>query len=58
MALLVGLDIGTTTIKAAVYDSDRGGLVRLASRPTPVSSPDPGGASTIPNACGRQRQPA
>ena len=42
MALLVGLDIGTTTIKAAVYDTDRGGLVRLATRPTPVITPGPG----------------
>lgn len=41
MKLLLGLDIGTTTIKAALYDADLGRVVRLAARPTPVSHPRP-----------------
>jgi xylulokinase len=36
MAALLGLDIGTTSIKAAVYDPDLGQVSQAASRPTPV----------------------
>jgi xylulokinase len=40
--LLLGLDIGTTTIKAAAYDPDAGRVIALASRPTPTDHPAPG----------------
>lgn len=36
MPLLAGLDLGTTNLKAVVYDSLTGKLVARASRPTPV----------------------
>lgn len=42
MALLVGLDIGTTTIKAVLFDSETGSILASASRPTPVTNPQPG----------------
>jgi xylulokinase len=41
MAILVGLDIGTTTIKAVLYDADEGILVGSATRLTPVEHPQP-----------------
>jgi sugar (pentulose or hexulose) kinase len=41
MTNLVGLDIGTTTIKAIVYDEGQGVLVASAARPTPVEHPQP-----------------
>lgn len=42
MALLLGLDIGTTSMKCVLYDADSGQVVRAASRPTPVDHPRPG----------------
>src|SRR5690606_13748894 len=42
MALLLGLDIGTTSIKAAVYNTERGQVIRAAARPTPVEHPREG----------------
>jgi xylulokinase len=42
MSLLIGLDLGTTTIKAALFDSDSGSILASASRPTPVNNPQPG----------------
>lgn len=42
MPLLLGLDLGTTSIKAVLYDSDSGRIVRTAARPTPVSHPREG----------------
>ncbi|MEE8392628.1 MAG: FGGY family carbohydrate kinase [Anaerolineae bacterium] len=42
MTFLVGLDIGTTNIKAALYDAELGQVVSVASRPTPVEHPAPG----------------
>ena len=42
MTLLLGLDIGTTSIKAALYDADSGKVVRVAARPTPVAHPRDG----------------
>ncbi len=39
MAYLLGLDIGTTSIKAAVYDTEMGKVCRVASQPTPVDHP-------------------
>jgi len=41
MAVLVGLDIGTSTIKAVLYDVDQGILVASATRPTPTEHPQP-----------------
>ena len=42
MTLLIGMDIGTTTIKAVALDSGMGRLVAAASRPTPVTHPRSG----------------
>ncbi len=39
--LLLGLDIGTTTIKATAYDPEVGRVVALAARPTPTDHPAP-----------------
>jgi sugar (pentulose or hexulose) kinase len=38
---LLGLDIGTTTIKAILYDPVSGQIVSKASQPTPVEHPSP-----------------
>jgi xylulokinase len=43
VTLLLGLDIGTTSIKAVVYRPD-GSAVSLASQPTPTHVPRPGWA--------------
>ena len=40
-SLLMGLDIGTTTIKAVVYDPSVGKVIRQASHPTPTEHPIP-----------------
>lgn len=42
MAYLAGLDLGTSSIKAVIYDSDQGKVVAAASRPTPVNHPREG----------------
>lgn len=39
MTYLIGLDIGTTTIKAVRYDADLGRVVSEAARPTPTDHP-------------------
>jgi xylulokinase len=41
MALLVGLDLGTTSLKAVVFDSAAGRILASAARPTPVNNPRP-----------------
>ena len=41
MSLLIGLDLGTTTIKAILYDSKQGRVIDRASQPTPVSHSRP-----------------
>lgn len=41
MGYLLGLDIGTTTIKAILYDPQSGQLIRKTSLPTPVEHPSP-----------------
>lgn len=41
MSLLAGLDVGTTTIKAVLYDSETGRVVSTAGEPTPVNHPRP-----------------
>ncbi len=43
MTLLLGLDVGTTSVKAVVYQTD-GTAVGVASRPTPTHYPRPGWA--------------
>ena len=48
--LLLGLDIGTTTIKAAAYDPELGRVVGLAARPTPTDHPAPGLSEHDPEA--------
>lgn len=50
MTYLLGLDIGTTTIKAAAYDPELGRVVRLAARPTPTLHPAPGLSEHDPEA--------
>ncbi len=50
MAFLLGLDLGTTSIKAAVYDSEMGKVSRVASRPTPVHHPLAGRSEHDPQA--------
>jgi xylulokinase len=42
MAHLLGLDIGTTTIKGVLYDPHRGEVIHAASLPTPLDQPWPG----------------
>src|SRR5574338_1556715 len=42
MSLLLGLDIGTTTLKAVLYDSQQGRIVNSAARLTPVQHPKHG----------------
>ena len=39
MALLMGLDIGSTSIKANIYN-EKGSLISSGSRPTILSHPD------------------
>jgi xylulokinase len=41
MGYLLGLDIGTTTIKAILYDPGSGQIVSKATQPTPVEHPSP-----------------
>ena len=50
MSLLLGLDIGTTSIKAGLYDAGLGRVVCLASRPTPVEQPIPSWSEHDPEA--------
>ena len=42
MGLILGLDIGTTTIKAILYNSEQGSIISASSRPTPTVHPQPG----------------
>lgn len=48
--MLLGLDIGTTSIKAVLYDPAQGQVVRRAARPTPVDHPQPGWSEHDPAA--------
>jgi xylulokinase len=50
MALFVGLDIGTTTSKAILLDSERNRVVHTVARPTPVHYPGPGLSEHDPSA--------
>jgi xylulokinase len=48
--MLIGLDLGTTTIKAVTYDPDLGRVRAVAARPTPVNHPEPGYSEHEPEA--------
>ena len=50
MTLLIGLDIGTTRIKAVLLDAERGQIIASAGRETPVSHPREGWSEHDPNA--------
>lgn len=50
MSFLLGVDVGTTSIKAALYDSQQALIVALASRPTPTAHPRPGWTEHDPQA--------
>ena len=59
-AFTIGIDIGTTAVKAAVLDPDRG-IVAQASRSNRLHSPHPGWAEADPamwlsNAAGAVRE--
>jgi len=41
VALLIGIDVGTTNLKAVLYDARRGETVAVATRPTPERHPRP-----------------
>ncbi|HEX5692082.1 MAG TPA: FGGY family carbohydrate kinase, partial [Roseiflexaceae bacterium] len=53
MTYLLGLDAGTTSIKAWLYDAETGRPVAGAARPTPVVVPQPGWAEHDPEALWR-----
>lgn len=53
MALLVGLDLGTTSIKSILLESETGEILAIASRPTPVSHPFSGWSEHDPEAIWR-----
>ena len=40
--MLLGIDVGTTSIKAVLYDPERGRVVAEARHPTPTHFPRPG----------------
>ena len=50
MALLIGLDLGTTSIKAILLESETGEILAATSRPTPVFHPRPGWSEHDPDA--------
>jgi xylulokinase len=50
MSLFIGLDIGTTSIKAAAYDAELGLVTYVAVRQTPVMHPLPGFSEHDPEA--------
>lgn len=53
MSILIGIDIGTTTIKALAFDVERAEAVAIAARPTPVDHPQPGWSQHDPIALWR-----
>lgn len=50
MALLIGLDLGTTSIKSILLESETGEILASTSRPTPVFHPHPSWSEHDPNA--------
>ncbi len=48
MALYLGLDVGTSGLKAIAIDADRGGVAASATRDYPLSTPRPGFAEQDP----------
>jgi xylulokinase len=53
MSYLLGIDAGTTSIKAWLYDAQSGRPIAGAARPTPVAVPQPGWAEHDPEALWR-----
>lgn len=49
MTLLLGLDIGTSSAKAVLYDTETAGLAAVAGQEYPVLTPAPGAAEQIPD---------
>ena len=48
MALLLGIDLGTSSLKAVLVDSETGRVIRTAIRPTPTDHPRPGWSEHAP----------
>ncbi len=48
--LFLGIDVGTTSIKAVVYDPAQGRVTHVVSHPTPLKHPRPGWAEWDPDA--------
>lgn len=48
MPFTMGLDVGTTTLKAVVFDTDSGKVVSISKKPTPTSHPIPGWSHHAP----------
>jgi len=48
MGYLLGLDIGTSSVKAVLYDPESGRLTGIATRPTPVAHPADGWSEHAP----------
>ncbi len=49
MTLLLGIDIGTSSAKAALYDAETAYLVAVAGHEYPVFTPAPGAAEQVPD---------
>jgi xylulokinase len=49
MAYLLGIDVGTTNIKALVYDAETGQVISVSSNPTPLSHPRPEWTEFLPD---------
>ena len=54
MSLLLGIDVGTSRVKALLYDTGDGGVLATKERTTPVEHPRPGWSDFPPEGCGRQ----
>jgi xylulokinase len=50
MTILIGLDLGTTSIKALAYDPDAGIVRDIIARPTPIDHPRPDWSEHDPEA--------
>ncbi len=48
--MLIGLDVGTTSVKAVAYDPDPGRALAIVSHPTPIVHPRPGWSDFPPEA--------
>lgn len=54
MTYLVGIDVGTTNLKAVLYDTAAGAAVQVATRPTPTQHPRPEWSQFDPDALWKQ----